>query len=95
MIIYDVLQHCYDERCNPESWSSLLTSTEVKGHFKGFNNPSKKVVLKDEIIAECLVVSSHFPTLKHEVEQQLLTCKWLFELLPETNKQLFLVCELL
>ncbi len=25
-IIYDVLQHYDDERCSPESWSSLLTS---------------------------------------------------------------------
>ncbi len=25
-IIYDVLQHYYDNRCSPESWSSLLTS---------------------------------------------------------------------
>ncbi len=26
MIMYDVLQHYYDDRCSPESWSSLLTS---------------------------------------------------------------------
>ncbi len=26
MIIYDVLQHYYDNRCSPESWSSLLTA---------------------------------------------------------------------
>ncbi len=26
-IMYDVLQHYYDERCSPESWSSLLTSS--------------------------------------------------------------------
>ncbi len=26
MIIYSVLQHYYDERCSPESWSLLLTS---------------------------------------------------------------------
>ncbi len=26
MIIYDVLQHYYDESCSEESWSSLLTS---------------------------------------------------------------------
>ncbi len=25
-IIYDVLQHYYDERCSPESWSLLLMS---------------------------------------------------------------------
>ncbi len=25
MIIYDVLQHCYDNWCSPDSWSSLLT----------------------------------------------------------------------
>ncbi len=26
MIVYDVLQHYYDGRCSPESWSSLLES---------------------------------------------------------------------
>ncbi len=26
MFIYDVLQHYYDERCSPESWSLLLMS---------------------------------------------------------------------
>ncbi len=26
MIIYNVLQAYYEERCSPESWSSLLTS---------------------------------------------------------------------
>ncbi len=48
-----------------------------------------KAVLKDETIAECSVVSSHVPTLKHEVEQKLLTWQQLFQLLQETNKQLF------
>ncbi len=33
----------------------------------------KKVTLKDETIGECLVVSSHVPTLKHKVEHRLLT----------------------
>ncbi len=58
-----------------------------EGHFKCFGNLSfkkKKVFLKDEAI-----VSSHVPTLKHEVEQQLLTRKQLFQLLQETNTQLF------
>ncbi len=57
---------------------SKVKTTEVKGHFKCFDNPSKKVILKEETIAECLVVSSHVLTLKHEVEQQLIGWKWLF-----------------
>ncbi len=24
--MYDVLHHCYNNRCSPESWGSLLTS---------------------------------------------------------------------
>ncbi len=54
-----------------------------------FGSPLKNVVLKDETITECLVVSSHVLTLNHKVEQQLLTQRRLCQLLQETNKQLF------
>ncbi len=47
------------------------------------------------MIAKFLVVSSHVTTLKHKVEQQLLTQKWLFRLFQETNKQPFLANYLL
>ncbi len=47
------------------------------------------LILKDEKLAERLVMSSHVPTLKHKVKQQHITRKQLFQLLRETNKQLF------
>ncbi len=79
-----------------ESWSSVLTSLLDKNKRGEVaiqvlqHSVKKKFVLKDETTAKCLVVSSHVPTLKHEVEQQLLTQKQLLQLLQETNKQLFL-----
>ncbi len=84
----------YDERCSPESWSSLLTSPRAEnnrglGAFQVPRQSVKKVVSEGETISECLVVSSHVLTLKHEVEQQLLTLKQLLQLLQETNKQPF------
>ncbi len=48
------------------------------------------LVLKDNKLTECLVVSSHVPTLKHEVKQQHITWNQLSQLLQETNKKLFL-----
>ncbi len=77
VIIYDVLQHHYDElRCSPESWSSLLTSllAENNGGAKTQSTPD----LKDEKVAECVVVSSRVPTRKHEAKQQHITQKQLF-----------------
>ncbi len=68
MIIYDVLQRYYEERCSPESWSSLLTSQR---RFRGISSAltvcQKKVVLKDDTITKCLVVYSHDPTLNTEL----------------------------
>ncbi len=46
-----------------------------------------KLVLKD---VTCFMVSSHAPTLKRKVKQQPITWKRIFQLLQETNKQLFL-----
>ncbi len=63
-IIYEILQHYYDELCSHESWSSLLTSllAENSGGAGAFQvlrqSVRKKVVLKDETIAKYLVVSS-------------------------------------
>ncbi len=44
---------------------------------------------QDMKLAECLVVSSHVPTLKHEAKHGYVTQKWLFQVLQETNKQPF------
>ncbi len=68
-IIYDVLQHYYDERRSPESWSLLLTSllAENSGGLEAYQelrHCSKKVMLKDEKLTEYSVVSSHVPTKK-------------------------------
>ncbi len=45
MVINNVLQHYYDERCSQESWSSLLMSplaehSEVMGHIERFDDPT-------------------------------------------------------
>ncbi len=45
------------------------------------------LVLKDDKLAECLVVSSHVLTLEHKAKHGYLTQKQLFQLLHETNKQ--------
>ncbi len=80
-IIYYVLQHYYDKPCSPESWSSLLTSlmnSRAEEAFKVLWQSGKRVVLKDESIAKCLVVSSHVTTPKHKVKQQQISRKHLF-----------------
>ncbi len=70
MITYDDLQHYNDK----QSWELELVADVTAGwkqqnvNLKCFDNLSKKVILKDETIAECLVVSSHVPTLKQQVE---------------------------
>ncbi len=51
-------------------------------HVKYLDNSAKKVILKDETIAECLVVSS-----QQQLEQQFLTRKWLFQLLQENRQR--------
>ncbi len=66
-----------------------LKTMEVKWNFKHFNNQATKGCFKRRDNTECLVVSSHVPTLKHKVKQQLLTQKWLFQLLQDTNKEPF------
>ncbi len=63
--------------------------TESRGAWaliKSFKNYSKWLLSKRR---KCLVLSFHVPILKHKVKQQLITMKWLFQLLQETNKQLF------
>ncbi len=56
-------------------WSLLLTSLLAEnnrgsGKYKCFDNLWKKtLVLKDETIARCWVVSTHVPRQKHEVKQ--------------------------
>ncbi len=52
-------------------------TTEVEEHIKYFNNPSKKVVLKEEKIKSS-VESTHVSTLKHKVKQRLTSRKRLF-----------------
>ncbi len=47
------------------------------------------LVLKEEAVSQCLVVSSLGATLKYEQEQQLLTWKRPFQLPQERNKQPF------
>ncbi len=44
--------------------SLLAENKGGEGPLKVLDNPSKKVVLKDDTIAECLVVFSYVPTLK-------------------------------
>ncbi len=71
--------------------SPLAENNGGLGEHQGFDNQSKKAVLKDETMAKSLVVSSYIPTLKHEVEQQLLTQKRLFQLLrKQTNSHFWL-----
>ncbi len=60
MIIYDVLQHYYDELCSSESWSSLLTSQEKHS----------SLVFKDVKVAKCLDVSPYVSTLKHKAKHR-------------------------
>ncbi len=65
-------------RCSHESWSSLLTSPLAENNrseaaFQVLVNLLKKVFFKT--VGERLVASSHVPTLKHKVKQQLLTQK--------------------
>ncbi len=70
-----------------------LISCRLTSALRGFSSAStvrrKRSFKKNETIVECLLMSSHVPTLKQEVEQQLLTWKRLFHLLQETNKQPF------
>ncbi len=61
-IMYDVLQH-YDEL----SWELELVA-DVTSSWKPQGLGAENVVLEDETAAECLVVSSHVPALKHKVE---------------------------
>ncbi len=51
MIIYNVLQHYYNEQCSPESWSSLLMSLlaenkEGLGAFQVLRNSIEKGCFK-------------------------------------------------
>ncbi len=59
-IIYNVRQHCYDNRGSPESWSSLLTSPLAE---KG----------GDVNLAVSLVMSSHVTSLKHKAKHWYIT----------------------
>ncbi len=60
-------------RAGAFSWRDYwLKTLEVKA-FLVLQQPLEKVALKDETVAKCLAESSHVPTLKHEVGQQLLT----------------------
>ncbi len=80
-IIYDGLQHCYDERCSPESWSSLLMSLVAennRGAWALRQEIQFTLVWKDVELAECLVASSHVLTLKHEAKHGYITQKQLF-----------------
>ncbi len=47
------------------------------------------LILQEVKLCKCFVVSSHVPTLKHEAKHGYVTQKRLFQLLHETNKQLF------
>ncbi len=75
LIIYYVLWHYHDERCNHKRWSLSLTSplaenNRGEGAFQVLQQPVENgCSKKDETLAECLVVSSHVPTLKYEVKQ--------------------------
>ncbi len=56
MIIYDVLQRYYDERCSLENAHSIAENKEVAGHCKCFENQLKNtimLVLKDLKLTEC------------------------------------------
>ncbi len=53
----------------------------------------KKVVLKDETITKCLEVSPHVLTLKHYIEQQLLTQRRLFQPLQKTKSNFLLISQ--
>ncbi len=70
----------YDHK---QCWRSVPTSplaenNRGEGAFLVFDNLLKKVILKDETVAECLVVSSCVPTVKHKVKKQLMIQKWPF-----------------
>ncbi len=45
------------------------------------------IILKNLKVTKCFVVSSHVPTLKHEVKQGYKTQKHLFQLLHKTNSR--------
>ncbi len=47
----------------------------------------KKLVLKDKTLTECLVVSSHVPTLKQQVKQRHITLEMAVCLFPEAAKK--------
>ncbi len=61
-----------------------VTTSWKQWRWRGISN-APTVRWKRRVI-ECLVVSSHVPTLKHKVEQQLLTQKWLISA-ASRNKQ--------
>ncbi len=83
-VMYNVLQHYFDEPL--QSWELELVADvtaswkqqRLRGHFRCFKNPLKKVVLKEKTIAECLVVCAYVTTLKQEVKQRLIAWKRLF-----------------
>ncbi len=62
-------QHYYDNWRNPESWSLLLMSPLAENHRGAF-----ALVLTDMRLAECLVVSSHVLTPKHEGKHRYQLC---------------------
>ncbi len=67
------------------SWKRLK-----KGRWRDTASASaiswETLVLKDETIAECLVVSLHGVTLKHKAEQQFLTQKRLISAASENKR---------
>ncbi len=58
--------------------SPLAENSRGLGAYQVLPQFVEKIVLKDETIAECLVVFSQVPMIKHEVKQRLIDPKQLF-----------------